>query len=324
MERARLFYQNGGRDMPDTHKILAASDLSEQSLHAASRAAMLCAKLKCDMVELLLVKEAGLPDALGLAMNTTSAAAEAILVERTMSELQLIARQLQDNHGIFCAPAVKFGKPEAEIIARADELPAGLTVIGARGGNFFTRFFLGNTADRLARMSKTPLLVVKKFPTAPYRKVLAPVDFSENSRHAASVALKVAPDAKITFLHAFDVIFEEHMRYMNVAPDIIREYHARAGTEVLRELNQFIADLQPGDHSFFRTVIFGHPGHVIYDHAKKMKPDLIVLGKHGRSRFDELLLGSVTQHVLDQISCDVLIVPAASRTSHDGPERNTD
>jgi nucleotide-binding universal stress UspA family protein len=41
-----------------------------------------------------------------------------------------------------------------------------------------------------------------------------------------------------------------------------------------------------------------------------MKPDLIVLGKHGRSRLDKLLLGSVTQHTLDQTSCDVLIVPA--------------
>jgi nucleotide-binding universal stress UspA family protein len=319
-----LFYQNGGSAVLDTKKVLAASDLSMHSLHAASRAAILCAKLKCDMVELLLVKEAGLPDALGLAMSTTPAAAEAILVERTMSELQLIAKQLQDNHGIFCTPAVKFGKPEAEIISRAEKLPAGLTVIGARGGNFFTRFFLGNTADKLVRMSKTPLLVVKKFPTTPYRKVLVPVDFSENSQRAAFMALKIAPDAKITFLHAFDVILEEHMRYMNVAPDIIREYHARTGAEALQELNQFITDLQAEDRSFFRTVIFGHPGHVIYDHAKKMKPDLIVLGKHGRSRFDELLLGSVTQHVLDQISCDVLIVPAASRTSHDGAGRNTD
>lgn len=295
--------------MPNIKKILAASDLSTNSLNAASRAAMLCAKLKCDMVELLLVKEAGLPDALGLAMNTTSAAAEAVLVERTMSEMQLVVQQLQDNHGIFCAPAVKFGKPEAEIISRANHLPAGLTVIGARGGNFFTRFFLGNTADKLARMTKAPLLVVKKFPTMPYRKILVPVDFSENSRRAASMALKIAPDAKITFLHAFDVVFEEHMQYMNVAPDIIREYHARTGADALRELNQFIGDLQAEDRSFFRTVIFGHPGHVIYDHAKKMKPDLIVLGKHGRSRFDELLLGSVTQHVLDRISCDVLIVP---------------
>jgi nucleotide-binding universal stress UspA family protein len=318
-----IFDKNGGSSVPDIKKILAACDLSRHSLYAATRAAILCADLKCDRIELLSVKEAGLPDTLGLAMSTTSAAAESLLVERSLGELQLIAAQLQDNHGIHCTHTVKFGKPEKEIISWADQLPADLTVIGVRGGNFLTRLFLGNTADKLARTSKTPLLVVKKHPARSYRRVLVPVDFSENSRRAAHMALKIAPDAKVTFLHAFDVVVEEQMRYMNVAQDIIREYHVKAGEEALRDLNQFIAGIQAGDRSFSRTVIFGHPGHVICDHAKTMKPDLIVLGKHGRSRFEELLLGSVTQHALDQTSCDILIVTAASRTSHEGAERNT-
>jgi nucleotide-binding universal stress UspA family protein len=296
--------------MPDIKKILTASDLSKYSFHAATRAAMLGADLQCDTVELLSVMEAGLPEVVGRAMDTAPTAAEAVLVERTIGELRLMASQLRDNHDIHIDLAVKFGKPAEEITSHAEQLSADLTVIGARGGNFFTRFLLGNTADKLARMSKTPLLVVKKFPTRSYRRILVPVDFSENSQRAAHMALKIMPTAKITFLHAFDMVFEEQMRYVNVAQDVIRQYHVEAGENALRDLNQFIADIQTDDRSFFRTVIFGHPGYVIYDYAKKMKPDLIVLGKHGRSRFDELLLGSVTQHALDQTSCDVLIVPA--------------
>ena len=147
-------------------------------------------------------------------------------------------------------------------------------MIGMHGGNFFTDSFLGNTADKLARMSKTPLLVVKNQATQPYRQVLVPVDFSENSKRAAHMALKIAPDAQITFLHAFDVVLEEQMRYVNVAQAIIREYHVKAEEDAQRDLNQFIADLQISDRPFSRAVIFGHPGHVICNHAKTMKPDL--------------------------------------------------
>lgn len=303
--------------MPNITKILAATDLSDDSRHAATRAATLCADLECDAVELMTVKEAGLPDALGLVLKTPPAAAESMLVERTLRELRLISGQLQDNYGIRCTNTVKFGQPEEEIISRAKELSAELTVIGMHGSNFFTGFFLGNTADKLARLSKTPLLVVKNPATQPYREVLVPVDFSENSRRAAHMALTIAPGAQITFLHAFDVVLEEQMRYVNVAQDIIRGYHVKAEEDAQRDLNQFIANLQTGGRPVSRTVIFGHPGHVICNHAKVMKPDLIVVGKHGRSRFEELLLGSVTQHALDQTSCDILIVTMANRAEQD-------
>lgn len=303
--------------MPNITKILAATDLSDDSSHATARAAALCADLGCDAIELLTVKEAGLPDALGLVLRVSPAAAESLLVERTLRELRLISGQLQDNYGIRCTNTVKFGQPEEEIISRAKELSAELTVIGMHGGNFFTGFFLGNTADKLARLSKIPLLVVKNPATQPYRQILVPVDFSENSMRAAHMALKIAPGAQITFLHAFDVVLEEQMRYVNVAQDVIREYHVKAEEDAQRDLNQFIANLQVGGRPVSRAVIFGHPGHVICNHAKVMKPDLIVVGKHGRSRFEELLLGSVTQHALDQTSCDILIVTMANRAGQD-------
>jgi nucleotide-binding universal stress UspA family protein len=296
--------------VPNIKTILVATDLSEFAHRAEKRAAMLCARLKWGAIDLLTVKEAGLPDAMGLVLKNTPAEAEAVLADLARRELRLICGQLEDNYDIQCTHTIKFGRPEKEIVARADELSAGLTVIGAHGGNFFTDLFLGNTADKVARMSKTPLLTVKNEITEPYRQVLVPVDFSENSRRAAQMALNIAPDAHITFLHVFDVIVEEQMQYVNVPHDIVHEYHVKAAEDASDELNQFITSLQPDDRSVSRLVVFGNPGHVIYDQAKSIKPDLIVLGKHGRSRFEELLLGSTSRHVLEQSFCDVLLVTA--------------
>lgn len=296
--------------MPDIKTILVGTDLSEFSHRAEKRAAMLCATLKCGTIDLLNVKEPGLPDALSLVLKRTPAEAEARLVERGMRELRLICGQLQDNYAIRCTATIRFARPEKEIVARADELPAELTVIGVHGGNFFTDLFIGNTADKLARVSKTPLLLVKNQTTERYRQVLVPVDFSEHSRRAAHMALKIAPDAHITFLHVFDVVVEEQMQYVNVAHDIIHEYHVKAAEDARRDLNQFIAGLPLNERRVSRLVAFGHAGHVIYDQAKSIKPDLIALGKHGRSWFDDLLLGSTSRHVIEQCFCDVLLVTA--------------
>jgi len=300
--------------MRDIESILVAIDFSQFSRWAGKRAGMLAALLGSDTVDLLTVKEAGLPDTLALVLRDTPVAAEVVLVERAMRELGLISAHLQDNYGIRCTRTVRFGQPEKEIVARADELPADLTVIGEHGGHFLTSIFLGNTADKVARMIKTPLLVIKKEAITPYRRVLVPVDFSENSRSAAQMALKIAPEAKIDFLHVFDIVLEEQMQSAGIGNNLVHDYHIKAEENARRDLNQFIADIQDGDNRVIsREVVFGYPAHVVCDHAQSTEPDLIVLGKHGKSGLEELLLGSVSRHVLEQSSCDVLMTIRACR-----------
>lgn len=163
-------------------------------------------------------------------------------------------------------------------------------------------------------MIKTPLLVIKKEAITPYRRVLVPVDFSENSRSAAQMALKIAPEAKIDFLHVFDIVLEEQMQSAGIGNNLVHDYHIKAEENARRDLNQFIADIQDGDNRVIsREVVFGYPAHVVCDHAQSTEPDLIVLGKHGKSGLEELLLGSVSRHVLEQSSCDVLMTIRACR-----------
>lgn len=296
--------------MANIKKILLATDFSPRAMRAARRAAMLCVEQQAEGLELLTVKEAGLPDALAQVTRNTRDNALALLLERSGAELRLLGGQLQDNFGVASTHAVRFGRPEREIAAAAAD--ADLSVIGAHGGNFFTDLFLGNTADKLIHMTTTPLLVVKEEPAHAYREVLVPVDFSEDSNVAARLALQIAPAAQITFLHAFDVEFEGQMHYASVSQDIINAYRVKSAENARQELNQFVAGLDAGERFLSRIVTFGHPGPVIREHAKNMRPDLIVIGKHGRSRMEELLLGSVTRHTLSQTACDILVVPAAA------------
>ena len=55
-------------------------------------------------------------------------------------------------------------------------------------------------------------------------------------------------------------------------------------------------------------VLFGSPESRIVETAEATHPDLIVLGSHGYSRWERLLLGSVSDSVVHHAPCSVLIV----------------
>ena len=61
-------------------------------------------------------------------------------------------------------------------------------------------------------------------------------------------------------------------------------------------------------HRFETLVKEGKPAAAILDTAAALGVDLIVIGTHGRSRLDHLLIGSVTERVLRKATCSVLAV----------------
>ena len=55
-------------------------------------------------------------------------------------------------------------------------------------------------------------------------------------------------------------------------------------------------------------ILFGSPESRIVETAEAIRPDIIVLGSHGYSRWERLLLGSVSDSVVHHAPCSVLIV----------------
>ena len=62
-------------------------------------------------------------------------------------------------------------------------------------------------------------------------------------------------------------------------------------------------------------VVSGHPLAAILDHAASLPADLIVIGTHGVSGFQHLVLGSVTEKVLRRATCPVLTVPPPAQAT---------
>jgi nucleotide-binding universal stress UspA family protein len=59
----------------------------------------------------------------------------------------------------------------------------------------------------------------------------------------------------------------------------------------------------------------GNPVDVIVDQAQAIGADLVVMATHGRSGWNRVMLGSVTEKVLRRVQCPVLTVPPLAGTS---------
>jgi nucleotide-binding universal stress UspA family protein len=189
----------------------------------------------------------------------------------------------------------------------ADACQADLLVMGARGAHFVRELLLGSTTERVLRKSRRPLLAVKQRPQAPYRRILAPVDFSMHAAVAINAAHAWLPDADIVLLHAFEVELESTFRLAGMNDDRIHEYRIQARTAAITEMDAFVAALDVPASRLTRLFVHGEATLRILENEQSLDADLIVMGKHGQSVMEELLLGSVTKHVLTHSSSDVLI-----------------
>ncbi len=291
--------------MRQLENILVATDLSSPARQAAHRAAQLVSSPSARL-RLLHVLNAGMAAQLQQLLGLGSAL-EATLVGQTRADLQAEVDDLAVGHLGVREAALAHGNVVDEIARQADTMPADLVVLGARGTGFLRRMMLGSTAERLLRKSTRPMLVVKQRAHEPYARALLALDFSPWSAPLIRLAQRVAPGAHLVLLSAYDVPFEGKLRYAGVGDTDIHSYRARARQAAEQQLHALAAQAGLAPADWTPCLPFSEASLAIVEYEQVMGCDLIVVGKHGRHMVEELLLGSVTSHVLAESTGDVLV-----------------
>jgi len=289
-------------------RIVAATDLSWYARRAETRAAMLAGEMGSESLDLLHVIGNLALESLRHLVNQSPQETEQQLLESAQKQMNEAARKLAEKHGIPVTTTLAIGRAHLEIVRHAESIDAAMVVLGAHGGSFVRELYLGSTAEKVLRKLSRPVLIVKREPQGPYQRVLVPVDFSEPSRLALELALRIAPHAHITVLHAFEVPFEGKMHYAGVSDETIQSYRDTAREQANQAMRQFVCAAGGSAGSVPPVVAFGDAPTVIRGKADALDPDLIVMGKHGQSGWEDMLLGSVTKHVILDATCDVLVV----------------
>jgi len=287
-------------------RIIAATDLSAPARHAAERAALVSRETRAAL-DLLHVAHMPPLERLRLLVGAAAPGMEGHVLHLAQQKLAQLSAALLQRYGVASDTEVVQGNLVDELTRRTQAAAAGLLVCGARGESVVRRLVLGTTAARILGAAAWPVLVVRAAPHEPYRRALVPVDFSPASPRAVRHARAVAPGAEIVLLHACDVPFEGHMRYAGVDAATIGHYRLVAEHEARLRMEALCAEAGLGPGEAVRVVLHGDPILRIVAQEGECDCDLVVVGKHGASLAEKLLLGSVTSHVLAESAGDVLV-----------------
>ena len=142
------------------------------------------------------------------------------------------------------------------------------------------------------------------------KRILCPIDFSDHSRHALDHAVAIARwyESTITMLHVCTAI--PVAAYAPGTPILPSAVLTPADRDELRASMKRLADDEgAGDLPVETEIIEGNTVGEILAMAERIPSDLLIMGTHGRSGFERLVLGSATEKVLRKAACPVLSVP---------------
>lgn len=145
------------------------------------------------------------------------------------------------------------------------------------------------------------------------KHILVPVDFSECSVAALQHArnLSEAFGAKLDVIHTYDVPSFVTPNIVVFAGNLETPLADHADRQARDQLLEFLRKHGLGDQpNLTARVVMGPPGPTILDIAETERPDLLVIGTHGRTGMARVLLGSTAEKVLRGAPCPVLAVKA--------------
>ncbi len=209
---------------------------------------------------------------------------------------------------------VELGRAHRVLADRIGEVAADLVIVGPHRGSPLGAAMLGTTTDRLLRTVRVPCWVVRGALAVPVKRVATATDFSALSRPALDLSFQLAsglggaagspgtppPDLDVLHVEWPAALVDDPEREQRVLqPQLATEIAAAeqrtglAGAAVVHPLVVAAVD----------------PSRGILSHARRERPDVTVLGTHGRGAVARTLLGAVASIVAREAPGHVVLVP---------------
>ncbi len=139
-----------------------------------------------------------------------------------------------------------------------------------------------------------------------FKRILVPTDGSEPSRQALIAAVELAKkyNSEVELFHVTptpEAYYGYHMGFSNLLSQDQIENHGKLALEIT------LKGINVGDVHLTKKHISGHAVSGILDEIRR-EFDLVVMGTIGHGALTGAIVGSVTQRVLAQSPCPVLIV----------------
>jgi nucleotide-binding universal stress UspA family protein len=144
------------------------------------------------------------------------------------------------------------------------------------------------------------------------KKILVPTDFSRSSEIALEKALDMAEEynAKVVLLHVDEDVQQCAADYCLRSEEVVKieEDNRMRSRKLLEQEANSLRGAKHIDIEYdLRT---GSPAQVILEEQEKIRPDLIVIGTHGREGFFKHVIGSTADKVVHDSKAPVMVIRA--------------
>ncbi len=284
--------------MPNYERILVALDLSDkdgQLLQFAGYLAKFYGTKKAYFVHIIPDFESPTGSVKALSQFFPG---DSPIDEKIKSHIEnKVAAQIDRDKELAVDVEVIEGKPYQKLLHWLEVKYIDLLVVGTKTKSEGS----GITPKRVARKADTDIFFVGEKPVLPVKKILVPIDFSENSAKALQSAMTYKakdPAVEITAIHV--------MVTVTIAPIVGIVYTTQNLLVLEQRVNKafqhFLEDYQINKSMLhFDNIVSENTnvGRTLAEYAKEEKFDLIIMGAKGHSALDGILLGSVTENLVD-------------------------
>ncbi|MFH1113682.1 MAG: universal stress protein [Pseudomonadota bacterium] len=277
-------------------RILVAVDGSPASLHALKETCRL-ARAEHGSITVLSVMPPYDGELRLVGVRNISALMQAP-VEKALAEAQRVA----EAEGISIRTVAEQGEPYEEIVTFAEDGGYDVIVLGVKGHNVSENVLMGSVTARVIGHANTNVLVIPGESSLTWERILVPVDGSEWSTAAADKAFQLVR----SYGSQLDVV-----SVADVPPHLYGVSVAAANEMILearRRLEQITHEAESRDIEANYVLREGEPAKILIELVHNHASDLIIMGSHGRTGLKRLLMGSVTERVIHNSPCPVLVV----------------
>jgi len=301
------------------HCIAIGIDGTPESLHAAKQALNLLEPggkavfISVASDEYLIFYDAGLE---GLEVGGAAFSA----FEKTVAEVVAKAGEL----GIETELRMDVGQVYKTILDAAHAVEADIIVLGGSTENEFKQRLLGGTATKVIGYADRDVLVIPKHAEVGLERILAATDGSAHGKNAVRKALDLAKKSggKLDIIRVVEEtdglpaieafpggwpLFDTRESAGGAEPPRFKDFMEQKIQDVRQRLQE---EFDLAGHAGVEATILTPTGRPWEELVRSSQCDgkaLMVMGTHGRTGLKRLLMGSVTQRVIEHADCPVLV-----------------
>ena len=266
-------------------KLMVATDGSECS-ESAIREAINLAKICSSTLIAVSVVKTNLEFDSVLPQFVEKAEQEAI------KHLESVKAQAK-KEGVNCMTIVSLGEePYEEIVRHASKNNVDMIIMGTHGETEMKRLMMGSVTAKVIGYAPCNILVLPLNAKVECKNVLIATDGSKYSEAAASEALGIAKRCGSSLIVISVASSDAEIASAKDNVNKVSEAAEREGVKTTS------------------VVTKGKPYEAIIETSKQKNADFTIVGSHGRTGLDRLLMGSVTERVIGHAETAVLVVRA--------------